>query len=283
MRWFITGCSSGLGLEIARAALDAGQIVVASSRHPETTPEIVAEIEGRGGRWIALDTAGKDVEKTIVGTIDKYGPIDVLVNNAGFAIGGPLETHPMESSQQLFAANFFGPIRTLQAVLPSMRERKTGTIVNVSSAEFWIPHAGVSIYAASKFAIEGVSEALREEVAEFGIRVLIAEPGGMRTAFIDPTKSQQSPARLGAYKGTMADYVIQEILSLHGNQSLDPRKVASAIVKEVLEPTLNEEDKPMLRLPLGQESLAGMRARAKEFRLTADIYEKVAVQCDFPQ
>lgn len=283
MQWFITGCSSGFGLELARAALDAGQTVIASSRRPEKTPELVAEIKGRGGHWIALDTAGSDVEKIVAEAAAKYGPIDVLVNNAGYATGGPLEVQSMEATQQLMATNFYGPIRASQAVLPSMRERKTGTIVNVSSAVFWNPVGGISIYAASKFALEGVSDALRDEVAGFGIRVLLASPGDMRTAFVDPARAEMEPEIPQAYKGTKADHVLRAITGMHGNQSLDPKRAAVATVKEVLGPTLGKEGQPMPRIPLGKVSLYCMKSRAEHFKQTAEIFETTALQCDFPE
>lgn len=285
MQWLITGCSSGLGLELARAALDNGQTVIATSRNPGKTPELVAEIQGRGGQWITLDTTAVDLEQVLADTAAKYGPIDVLVNNAGYAIGGPLETQDFEAVQQMMAANFYGPIRTSQAVLPSMRTRKLGTIVNISSAVFWAPHPGISLYSASKFALEGVSEALLGEVAEFGLRVLIAVPGDMRTSFIEPTKAND-PTVLdmpGEYKGTMADFVLTAIVGLHGNQHLDPHKAAIAIVKEVLEPTLDKEGKPMARIPLGKESLVGMKNRAEAFRVNAEAFEYSALQCDFSE
>ncbi|EOO03028.1 putative short chain oxidoreductase protein [Phaeoacremonium minimum UCRPA7] len=283
MQWFITGCSSGLGLELARAVLDAGQIVIASSRRPDKTPSLVAEIQGRGGQWIALDTAGPDVEKVIAETAAKYGPIDVLVNNAGYGTVGPLETQSTGIMQKMLAANLFGPIRASQTIIPSMRERRAGTIVNVSSGEFWFAHAGIAIYGASKFAVEGVSEALQKEVANFGIRVLLAEPGGMRTSLIDPAKPELFAAMPETYKDTMVDHTLKGLSMLHGNQSLDPKRVAAAIVKEVLDPTLSKDGKPMLRMPLGKESIGGMRSRADEFKETAEVFETRALECDFPE
>lgn len=283
MQWLITGCSSGLGLELARAALDAGQKVIASSRNPEASPDIVSEIQRRGGHWITLDTAGSDVERVIAESVTNYGKIDVLVNNAGYAGGGVLETLPIETAEHLFATNFFGPIRTAQALLPSMIEQQSGTIVNIGSAIFWLAHAGASIYAASKFAIEGISEALNNEVAELGIRVLIAEPGGMHTSFLSPTKISSLPEIPDKYKGTMVERFLHAISGSQDFWTLDPKRVAAAIVKEVLEPTRDKEGRPMLRMPLGKESLAKLKNRAEDYRSTAETFEKVALQCDFPE
>ncbi|KAH8807336.1 putative short chain oxidoreductase/dehydrogenase [Xylogone sp. PMI_703] len=283
MQWLITGCSSGLGLELARAVLDAGQNVIASSRNPEASPDIVAEIQQRGGHWIALDTASKNVDRVIAEATTKYGKIDVLVNNAGYAGGGVLETLPIENAEQLFATNFFGPIRTAQAVLPSMIEQKSGTVVNVGSAVFWLPPPGASVYAASKFALEGISEALNSEVADFGIRVLIAEPGGMRTSFLSSTKIASLPNIPPKYKGTTVEHFLNAVSGGQDFWTLDPKRVAAAIVKEVLEPTRDKEGRPMLRMPLGKESLGGIKNRAEQYRMIAETFESVALQCDFPE
>lgn len=277
MQWLVTGCSSGLGLELARAILKSGQKCIASSRNPSKTPEAVAEIEELGGVWITLDVAGPHIEASIADCIKVHGPIDVLVNNAGYADGGVLEAFNLDNAHAQMETNFFGPIRTIKAVLPTMREQKAGVIINVSSAEFWEPHPVASVYAASKFAIEGLSEALSGELSAFGIRVLIAEPGGMRTDFFDP-KNVKAAELPKAYEGTMADFVMQALLASHGKQGLDPRKTAEAIVTEVLQPSTNP---PLLRLPLGKESLGWMKSRAQKLSETANAFEEVALAADF--
>ena len=173
--------------------------------------------------------------------------------------------------------NFFGPIKTIQAIMPSMRLRKSGTIVNISSAAFWTPHPVTSVYSASKFALEGLSEALAAEVSSFNIRVLIVEPGGMRTDFLDPQKITV-PEIPEAYKGTMADHIMQMLTNGHGKQALDPKKSAEAILQEVIK---SSAEPPLLRLPLGKESLEGMKAKAGDLESNATAFEKVALQADF--
>ena len=158
-----------------------------------------------------------------------------------------------------------------------MRAHRTGVIVNISSSVFWQPHPAISVYAASKFAIEGLSEALAGELAPFNIRVLLVEPGAMRTNFVDPA-SREVPQIPEGYKGTMADMVLTSLVAMHGNQNIDPVKAAQAIVKEVSEPTHNP---PFLRLPLGTESLEGMKLRAEGLRQIADAYTDVAKGVDF--
>ena len=158
-----------------------------------------------------------------------------------------------------------------------MRSNRRGVIVNISSAEFWDPHPGAAIYASSKFAIEGVSEALAAELSPFNIRVLIIEPGGMRTALLDPKKSRV-PAVPGPYKGTITEHVLQAITSLHSIAAQDPSKTAEVIVNEVLQPSA---DPPILRMPLGKESLGGLKKRVHEYTGIAEQVESVAITCDF--
>lgn len=179
--------------------------------------------------------------------------------------------------RKIFETNFWGPIRVTQALVPTMREKKVGVIVNISSAEFWNPHPGAAVYASSKFAIEGVSEALAVELSPFNIRVLTVQPGGMKTAFFDPKKLKM-PTIPEAYKGTITDYVLQGIAGLDGTAAQDPSKTAEAIVKEVLQPC---SDPPLLRMPLGKESLGGIMKRVEEYSKIAEQVESVAVGCDF--
>ena len=157
-----------------------------------------------------------------------------------------------------------------------MRHRASGTIVNISSAEFWAPHPCISVYAATKFALEGLSEALSAEVSPFNIRILLVEPGGMRTDFVNPDKVSVPEIPEG-YKGTTAEFVIGHFAAMHGMQGLDPRKTAEAIVEEVVR---SSQEPPLLRLPLGGESLGNMRAKVRELERTAGAFEEVALRAD---
>ncbi|OAG42597.1 hypothetical protein AYO21_03182 [Fonsecaea monophora] len=277
MQWLVTGCSTGLGLEIARAALQAGQKCIATSRNPASSPDAIADIEKLGGVWATLDVSSPSLENDIENIVKKHGPVDVVVNNAGYADGAPLEMMDLDKARQMFETNFWGPIRIIQALVPSMRSRHSGVIINISSAVNWNPPPGAAVYAGSKFAIEGISEALATELSTFNIRVLIAEPGAMKTKFFDQ-KKMKMPILADAYKGTPTEFVMQAIAGLDEGAPQDARKTAEAIVKEVLEPSST----PMaLRMPLGMESLGGMRKRAEEYIKIADSMEKVAVACDF--
>lgn len=280
MLWLITGSSKGLGLSIAHAALDAGHQVLASSRNPSSTPQVVASIEKKGGKWITLDVAGPDVESAIAKAIAEHGPIDVLVNNAGYAIVGPMENESLLDARAVFETNFFGSIRTMQAVLPGMRSRKTGTIVNVTSAEAWTPNPLASLYASTKWALEGLSEAASVEFAAFNIRTLIVEPDAIRTDFANTENVDVNAfqARMEPYKGTFIEQVAQMFLQMHGTQAIDPDRAAKAIVEEVISPASNP---PRLRMPLGKESTMKLKAKVDAYKQLAEGTETAAAGVDF--
>jgi len=291
MQWLITGCSSGLGLSLARAILrHPNQKVIATSRNPTSSPKAVDEITSHeNGSWATLDVSSPILQSQLSQIIAQHGKVDVLINNAGYAIGGVLETLPLDRIHSQYDTNFFGPIRLMKAVIPSMRECGQGVIVNVSSAEFWDPHAGATVYASSKWALEGLSEALAAEVAAFGIRVLIAQPGGMRTDFVEPEKVARSLEPLPkAYEGTMADFVLKAIIGGHGAQSLDPEKAAEAVVEEVLKPSTvkdreGKEIGKLLRLQLGKECVVMMDAKLQKFTSEAEVEKERALACDFSE
>ncbi|KEF63127.1 uncharacterized protein A1O9_01103 [Exophiala aquamarina CBS 119918] len=290
MQWLITGCSTGLGLSLARAVLArSGEKVIATSRHPASSPEAVSEITlNENAKWETLDVSSPEVENQLSHIIAKHGAIDVLINNAGYAGGGVFEATPLETLRQQFETNFFGAVRLMQAVVPAMRSGKRGgVIVNISSAVFWQAFPTTSAYSSSKWALEGFSEALALEVAEFGIRVLIAEPGGMRTSFADPSKLSKTTKPLPEnYKGTFAEYVWNALQGMHGAQELDPERSAQAIVQEVLEPTIVKnadtgESRNVLRLQLGKEVVDTMRKKIATIKSEADLILEKALACDF--
>ena len=290
MRWLITGCSSGFGLSLARAVLaHPEEKVIATSRNPSSSPDAIKEITSHANAvWESLDVASADLEAQLSTIVAKHGPIDVLINNAGYAVGGVFKTIPTDFIRQQYDTNFFGAIRLMQSVIPAMRESgRGGVIVNISSAEFWDPHPGATVYASSKWALEGLSESLAPELASFNVRVLIAEPGGMRTSFIDPAKVSKGMIPVpDAYKGTIADYVLQTIVSTHGTQSLDPEKGARAVIQEVFEPTVikgadGKETGHLLRLPLGKESCDAMHEKIKRMAGEREFVREAAFKCEF--
>ncbi|EXJ96380.1 hypothetical protein A1O1_01506 [Capronia coronata CBS 617.96] len=284
--WFITGCSSGLGLSLARYALSQGQRVIATSRNPSRTPELLAEIEGQGGKWLALDVTQSEEElnATIHGAESIFGQIDVLVNNAGYCVLGALEDTPDEEAVAQMRTNFLGPLRLMKAVLPGMRERRSGVILNVSSTQGLCPSPGCGIYAASKAALEAASQACSPEVAQFGIRILIAEPGAFRTGFghanaakyMIPSQDYSSPHPVGQR--------LDHIQRLPGLAPGDPDKAArimfEAATGEGDAGSLIKEN-GILRVIIGPDCWKRVDEQVNELRRTADLLKTVAASTNF--
>jgi NAD(P)-dependent dehydrogenase (short-subunit alcohol dehydrogenase family) len=248
--WLITGASSGFGLEIAKAALKRGDSVAATGRNTDA-------IELEAGERVALvplDVTDPDQRtEAIDATIERFGRIDVLVNNAGRTQVGAVEETTDAELRDLFELHFFAPVELTRAVLPHMREEGGGTIVQMSSVGGQVTAAGFSAYCATKFALEGLTETLQEEVAPFGIRTVIVEPGAFRTGLFRPGAAYLSAA-MDEYAETVGptrDYVRND----HLKQPGDPAKAAQAIL------TALDADPPPLRLVLGDDAIANIRNR----------------------
>jgi len=256
--WLITGASSGFGRSIAEAALAAGDIVVAAARRPEAMADLVASAPDRVTALQLDVTDASGVQAAVDEVLDRHNRVDVLVNNAGRGVIGAVEETTDDELRDLMDLHFFGPAALTRAVLPHMRERGSGAIVQMSSmgGRFTFPGAGA--YSATKFALEGWSEALAKEVDQFGIRVLIVEPGAFRTSFNGPGALQIAKPiaaydeLIGPVRSSMADD--------HGAQPGDPAKAAAAILQALDAP------EPPLRLALGNDavdSIADTLAGAK--------------------
>lgn len=257
--WFVTGSSSGFGYEIASAALAAGDNVVATARRPQTLDSLVDAAPDRA-LAIALDVTDRDqVAAAIAAATDRFGAIDVLVNNAGLASVGAVEELERDALRQLMDVMFFSTVELVQAVLPGMRRRHSGTIVQISSMGGQVSMPGFGAYCAAKFALEGLSDALADEVAPHGIRVLIVEPGAFATRF-GAARSQVSPDS-GHYDDTVGPQRTA-VLGMDGTQPGDPAKAAGAILRALAEPS------PPRRLALGTDAVrhigAALDARRAE-------------------
>lgn len=257
LTWLITGSSSGFGLSLARTILSHGHNVIATSRNPSRTPNLVQEIESSPrGKWITLDVTSDaaTIDSTIKHAASLFGQIDVLVNNAGYAVMGVAEIIPEDAARAEFEVNFWGAVRVAQAVLPILRAQGSGTIVNISSIAGLTCLPSAAMYAASKHALEAWSESLSQEIAPLGIRVLVVEPGAFRTNFLASGAIQHIPVP-ETYKGTPAAAVLQRYQDLEGKQAGDPVKACERIVSNV-EKGLDQADLgkiEKLRLPLGQD------------------------------
>jgi NAD(P)-dependent dehydrogenase (short-subunit alcohol dehydrogenase family) len=245
--WLITGASSGFGRAIAEAALEAGDVVVAAARRTAALDDLVASAPGRA-EALALDVTDADSIDSAVGEVlDRHGRVDVLVNNAGRgAIGAAEETTDGEL-RELMDLHFFGPAALTRAVLPGMRERRSGAVVQMSSMGGRFSFPAVGAYSATKFALEGWSEALAKEVERFGVRVLIVEPGAFRTSF-NGAGSLLISQPIAAYDDQIGP-VRTGMPEDDGKQPGDPSKAAAAILQ-----VLDAEHAP-LRLALGDDAV----------------------------
>lgn len=257
-RWFITGASTGFGRALAQAVLAAGDAVVATARNPATLDALAAHLAVTA---LALDVTDPAQVRAAVEVAIATGGVDVLVNNAGHGLIGALEELTDAEFRGVMEANLFGALAVTRAVLPHMRERGRGHIVQMSSMGGVSANPGHAVYATSKFALEGASEALAAEVAPFGIRVTIVEPGPFRTDYAGRSMRPSTP--MPAYAGTQARLTRDRFRDQDGVQPNDPAKGAAAIIATVRAP-----DAP-LRLPLGREAVA--RIRGKLERQLADL------------
>jgi len=248
--WLITGCSSGFGRQIADVALDRGDAVVATARRPDALDDLVARDPDRV-LAVPLDvTAPEQVAAAVAAAEERFGGVGVLVNNAGFGSVGAIEELEAGHLRDVMETMFFGAVALTQAVLPGMRARGAGAIVQMSSMGGQLSPPGFGAYCAAKFALEAVSEALAAEVAPFGIRVLIVEPGSFRTGFAGG-RLHRSPS-LPAYADTVGPN--RAFLDdQDGSQEGDPRKAAEAIASAL------EADAPPLRVALGGDAVDAIR------------------------
>jgi NAD(P)-dependent dehydrogenase (short-subunit alcohol dehydrogenase family) len=249
--WLITGTSSGFGRSIAQAALEHGDSVVATARRVEALADLPVNDDVHA---VSLDVTDAGQREAVVDqAIERFGRIDVLVNNAGRTQVGAVEETSDAELRSLFDLHFFGPAALTRAVLPHMRARGVGAIVQMSSVGGQITAPGFGAYCATKFALEGLTQALADEVAGFGIRTLIVEPGAFRTGLFRPSAAYES-AEMPEYAdivGPTREYVRNN----DGLQQGDPGKAAQAIIAAL------DADEPPLRLVLGEDALGNIRSR----------------------
>jgi NAD(P)-dependent dehydrogenase (short-subunit alcohol dehydrogenase family) len=273
--WFITGCSTGFGRELALKALSLGYPVVVTARNTAQVADIVKQYPDLAIA-IELDVTRPDqVRLAVRETMTKFGRIDVLVNNAGIGYFGSFEESDMDEVRKMVDINVWGLVDMTRMVLPVMRQQKSGTIVNVSSIGGIIAFPGVSFYHATKFAVEGMSESMSHELAPLGIRVLIVEPGPFRTDWAGRS-ANEAKRTISDYSGT-AQARTDTMRTNSGKQPGDPVRAAEAIIKAV------ESEHPPLRLLLGKAALANARIKLDALKKDFDGWEAVTTGADFPE
>jgi NAD(P)-dependent dehydrogenase (short-subunit alcohol dehydrogenase family) len=263
--WFITGASSGFGRELVDEVLRRGERVVAAVRSPASLADLAARDDVLVVRLDVTEPA--EIEAGVRAAQARFGRVDVLVNNAGFSIVGAVEETSDADLRETMETMFFGAVALTRAVLPGMRERRSGTIVQITSMGGLTTAPGFGAYCAAKHALEGLSECMAAELAPFGVRVLIVEPGAFRTALFGD-RFRRMPA-IDAYAGSVGPtraYAAQN----DGVQPGDPAKAAAAIVDVVGAPSLP------LRLPLGADAVDGIRQKLARVGADVDRTEAVA-------
>ena len=272
--WFITGCSTGFGREIARQVLARGWSAVVTARNPQQLQAIVAGHE-ENALALPLDVNDKDaVARAIRAAEQKFGRIDVLVNNAGYGYLAAIEEGEDDEVRAMFETNVFGVIALTKAVLPGMRAREKGHIVNFSSIGGLVSFPATGYYHATKYAVEGLSESLAQEVSPLGIKVLIVEPGPFRTDWAGRS-IKQSKTRLPDYEQT-AGKRRAETEARSGNQVGDPVRGAQAIIRAV-----EAKDAP-LRLLLGKPALDLAYKKLETQKGDFDAWAETTRSADFP-
>jgi NAD(P)-dependent dehydrogenase (short-subunit alcohol dehydrogenase family) len=272
--WMITGCSTGLGRELARHTLGLGYPTVVTARNTGQIGDLAISHESHA-LVLKLDvTDSEQIAAAVKAAEDKFGRIDVLVNNAGIGYFGSFEETDLTEADRMFEINVWGLTHMTRAVLPGMRQRRSGAIVNISSLGGLAAFPSLSFYNATKFAVEAISESLSQEVAPLGIKVLIVEPGPFRTDWAGRS-ANEAPESIPEYQAT-AGKRRETIRSYSGKQPGDPVRAAAAIVKAV------ESAQPPLRLLLGKIALAGARQKLDALRKNFDEWAEVSEDADFP-
>jgi len=273
--WFITGASTGFGRLLAEEVLKAGGKVIATARnldkvavlekqYPQTTKALALDVTNTG-----------QIESVVTEAIAKFGRVDVLVNNAGYGVAGAIEEVSEAEFMPMFETNVFGLLRVTRAFLPHLRKQRSGHILNLSSIGGVVASPGMGFYNATKFAVEGMSEALAAELSPLGIRVTIIEPGPFRTDFLGRSGvvAKTSIADYDATAGNMRKYFAEN----DGKQKGDPLRAVQAMMEVV------ESPNPPLRLLLGASALQRLRAKLNNWEKEVASWEQVTVGADFPE
>lgn len=270
--WLITGCSTGFGFALAEAVLAKGDCLLATARKPEQLRALIDQYPNTA-RAVRLDvTLSQERQAAVDAAIQTFGRIDVLVNNAGYGLIGALEEVSDSDIRQAFETNFFGAVHLTRTVLPLMRQQSRGHIVNMSSTAGLVGFGGSSIYCATKFAVEGISEALAKEVESFGIKITLIEPGAFRTNFNGRSLSTAEQF-MDAYN-SVSSASLQWFKDMDGQQPGDPVKAAQAIIQAV------ESPNPPLRLALGTDAMSLIQDKLESVKTSLNDWQQVTMSTE---
>jgi NAD(P)-dependent dehydrogenase (short-subunit alcohol dehydrogenase family) len=272
--WFITGASRGLGALMAKAAIADGNAVVATGRNAAAIDERLGE--SPAVLSVALDVTDEAQAKAAVkAAVEKFGRIDVLINNAGFGLLAAVEESSDADVRRIYDTNVFGLLNVTRAVLPAMRKQRSGHVINISSIVGYQAAAGVGVYSSTKFAVEGITEALHAELKPLGIHATLIEPGFFRTDFLDTSSLLVGKDIIDDYEETSGT-LRRLAVDINHNQPGDPQKLATAVV------TLVDAQTPPLRLPLGTDTLKAIAEKNAHVTTETQTWEALSQSTDFP-
>jgi len=266
--WFITGAGRGMGVDIAKAALAAGYGVVATGRDPERVSAAIGDSDNL--LTVKLDvTDTADAQAAVEAAVDRFGRIDVLVNNAGNFNAGFFEEIAPEDFRAQIETTLFGPVNVTRAALPFMRARRSGLVVTISSTAGISGQQFCTAYAASKFGVEGWMESLTPEVAPFGIRTMLVEPGFFRTELLTPESTKFAASSIEDY-GERTEQTVAGWTSMNGLQGGDPAKLADALI------TLTSQEEPPLRFAAGADAVATLEHKGRDLLAQAHAHRELS-------
>lgn len=271
--WLVTGASRGIGAKIVAAALAHGDAVVATARNAQTVVERFGEQPGLLA--VQLDVTNESQAADVArAAVEHFGRIDVLVNNAGFGVLGAVEEASADEVRRLYETNVFGLLNVTRGVLPFMRQARSGHVINISSVGGFRSGAGFGAYCSTKFAVEGLSEALHAELAPLGVKVTVVEPGYFRTDFLDSNSLVESPLVIDDYAATSGE--VRKLAKVYNQQQPgNPELLAVAMIKLV------EAPNPPMRLALGTDTLQAIEAKLAYVKEETDAWRELSASTDF--
>ena len=270
--WFITGVSTGFGRELMTAALERGDSVFGTVRNPELVEELEKMAPGRAFASVMDVTDEASVRQTVISAAAKLKKLDVVVNNAGFGLLGAIEETSAEEVEHQFATNVFGALNIIRAAMPILREQASGHVLNITSIGGLVAYPGWGVYNGTKFALEGISEALRKEVAPFGVKVSAIEPSAFRTDWAGRSLRAASQPIAAYEEGSPRQYVG----ALNGQQKGDPARAAQAMLKLV------DMNDPPAQLLLGSEAMEDASNKFENALSEFDEFAELSRSADFP-
>lgn len=272
--WFITGCDKGMGYTFAETILAAGDKVVVTARDKNNVVDLLKGYPETALGYTLDVTNQSEIQRIVSDADEKTGGIDVLVNNAGYGLLGPVEATDPGEYRPLFEVNFFGAAEVIRALLPYMRQRRSGYIINTTSIGGFAASPGFGFYAASKFAMEGLSEAVALDTAVFGIKVTILEPGSTRTDFAGGSMTRTARV-IEEYQQSAVQSTLDRMNARHGAQPGDPHRLAKILLK------FSRMEEPPLRFTTGEDGLSRMRNKLQATTAETEKFARLSLAVEF--